>query len=384
MLNLRRFLLSVVCGLAVCAAACSDDKSNSATPTSPSCSFSLVQPTTTFGPEGGSGTVAVTAGSSCAWTATSSAAFLTISQGATGSGNGSVAFAVAANAGAERTATLAVAGTNIAITQRAATSPATTGTLTAPTPRSPIGGVAVDPGTPTLVINNAAAAGSVGTVTYRFEVSDQPTFPADPVRTFVQDGVAQGSGTTSWVVNHTLGANVLWYWHARATNGFVDDRVPGTETFTTGNPCTYTLSASTASATSAGGTGSVAVTAANTCAWTAVSNDAFITVTAGVSGTGNGTVSYNVATNSGPARTGTITIAGQTFTITQSGSTGLAVSFQLLDSGRAVEPDHGMPLPIGDGAADHVHAAIHVNRAGQQHHRVLRVDGAVTPTSRSR
>ena len=36
---------------------------------------------------------------------------------------------------------------------------------------------------------------------------------------------------------------------------------------------------------------------AGSCAWTAASNAAWITITAGASGTGNGSVSHNVAAN---------------------------------------------------------------------------------------
>jgi hypothetical protein len=58
------------------------------------------------------------------------------------------------------------------------------------------------------------------------------------------------------------------------------------------------------------------------CAWTAQSNVAWLTITAGTSGTGNGTVSYTVAANNTPdPRTGTLTIAGRTFTVTQPGTT---------------------------------------------------------------
>jgi len=47
------------------------------------------------------------------------------------------------------------------------------------------------------------------------------------------------------------------------------------------------------------------------CTWTAVSNDAWITITSGSSGTGNGTVNYTVAANgTGVIRIGTITISG--------------------------------------------------------------------------
>ena len=55
-------------------------------------------------------------------------------------------------------------------------------------------------------------------------------------------------------------------------------------------------------------------------AWTAVSSDAWITVTSGGGGAGNSMVGYSVTLNNGFARTGTITIGGQTFTITQNAS----------------------------------------------------------------
>jgi hypothetical protein len=53
------------------------------------------------------------------------------------------------------------------------------------------------------------------------------------------------------------------------------------------------------------------------CAWVATSNVPWLTITAGSSGAGNGEVIYAVAATT-IARTGTITIAGQTFTVTQS------------------------------------------------------------------
>jgi hypothetical protein len=60
----------------------------------------------------------------------------------------------------------------------------------------------------------------------------------------------------------------------------------------------------------------IAVTSA--CAWTAVSNSGFITITGGANGNGNGNVTYSVTANlSTLQRSGTMTIAGQTVTITQ-------------------------------------------------------------------
>ena len=54
------------------------------------------------------------------------------------------------------------------------------------------------------------------------------------------------------------------------------------------------------------------------CNWTAASNNGFIAVTSGASGSGNGTVTLTIASNgSGVPRVGTVTIAGLTLTITQ-------------------------------------------------------------------
>jgi hypothetical protein len=52
------------------------------------------------------------------------------------------------------------------------------------------------------------------------------------------------------------------------------------------------------------------------CNWTAVSNVSWITITSGASGTGSGTVTYSVASTTS-SRTGTMTIAGLTFTVKQ-------------------------------------------------------------------
>lgn len=85
--------------------------------------------------------------------------------------------------------------------------------------------------------------------------------------------------------------------------------------------CGFGVSSSGASLGPAGGTGSVNVTTPAGCAWTASSGAAWITLTAGASGNGNGTVSFSVAANPGTSsRTGTLTIAGQTFTVTQAAS----------------------------------------------------------------
>jgi hypothetical protein len=87
-----------------------------------------------------------------------------------------------------------------------------------------------------------------------------------------------------------------------------------------GGQCAFSINPSSASYTTAGGSGNSAVTAGATCGWTAVANASWIHVTSGASGTGNGPVGYSVDANTGPAaRNGTMTIAGKTFTVSQDG-----------------------------------------------------------------
>jgi len=81
--------------------------------------------------------------------------------------------------------------------------------------------------------------------------------------------------------------------------------------------CSYSLATNSASFGSAGGTGSVGITTGDECDWTVVNDSSWVTITSGNGGGGSGTVSYSVAANAGSARTGTMTIAGQTFTVTQ-------------------------------------------------------------------
>jgi hypothetical protein len=90
--------------------------------------------------------------------------------------------------------------------------------------------------------------------------------------------------------------------------------------------CTYSISPGNQNFSAAGGTGSVTVTTQSGCNWTATANQNFIGITSGTGGTGSGTVNYSVATNTGNARTGTITIAGQTFTVNQSGVASYSIS----------------------------------------------------------
>ena len=86
--------------------------------------------------------------------------------------------------------------------------------------------------------------------------------------------------------------------------------------------CFYSINPQAASYGGGTSTGSVQVSAPNGCVWNAITNVPWLGIQSGAVGTGNGTVTYQVADNQGPnSRVGTLTIAGNTFTVTQAGIT---------------------------------------------------------------
>ena len=88
---------------------------------------------------------------------------------------------------------------------------------------------------------------------------------------------------------------------------------------TTVATCTYSVSPVDVSMSGTGGVGSSTVMSAVGCGWSARSNASWIVITGGSSGSGAGAVYYSVDSNrTRSTRTGTIAVAGQTITITQS------------------------------------------------------------------
>ena len=85
---------------------------------------------------------------------------------------------------------------------------------------------------------------------------------------------------------------------------------------------------------SAASTGRVFGVAANV-SWTATSNASWIAIASGSPGSGEGTVTYGVATNNGSLRTGTITISGG----------GIARTFTVKQAENEIEAE----LPLGEG-----------------------------------
>lgn len=129
----------------------------------------------------------------------------------------------------------------------------------------------------------------------------------DIVGTSYDDGSAVAGTTYSYTVKA----------HNDCGDSTASDSDSGHATCT---ECTYSVSPASSTVPTSGGSESFAVTTASGCSWTAVSNRSWITITSGSNGSGNGTVSYSVSSNSSPsARTGTITAGGNSHTVSQFG-----------------------------------------------------------------
>jgi hypothetical protein len=129
---------------------------------------------------------------------------------------------------------------------------------------------------------------------------------------------SESSGTGNGTVNYSVSANTS----LSSRTGTI---IIAGQTFTVyqaGVSCTYSIFPTTQSFGASEGTESVSVSTQSGCVWTATSNETWITITSGSSGTGNGTVNYSVSANTDSSlRTGTIIIAGQTFTVAQDAPT---------------------------------------------------------------
>jgi hypothetical protein len=91
-------------------------------------------------------------------------------------------------------------------------------------------------------------------------------------------------------------------------------------TFTDADGCTYTISPSSVQAPAAGGSYTITVSTGATCGWTATTGLAWASLWV-TSGTGNGSVPFEVSANtSSSSRSGTITVAGRTVTVSQAGA----------------------------------------------------------------
>jgi uncharacterized protein (TIGR03437 family) len=160
--------------------------------------------------------------------------------------------------------------------------------------------------------------------------------------------IAGASGTGNGAVNYRATANPSTT--ASRTGTLTIAGVTHTVTQgPAGVACTYSISPTSTSVPHTGATAAVMVSAGSGCAWTASSNAAWITIRSGASGTANGTVNYQVAANTATtARTGTMTIAGQTFTVSQAAAP--AADAPSISQGGMVNAASYVPATLPAGA----------------------------------
>ena len=241
----------------------------------------------------------------CEWTAVTNVDWITVGPPTGQRGSGTINLTVSPNnSTAPRSGAVAVLGQSVTITQAGGTC---SYSLSAVQPAIPAAGGSYSAQLVTACVWTASSNASWLSV-------NPPT-----------------SGTGSSAINYTVAANTT---SADPRTGFisvgsVSPNGSANLSFSVqqaGGNCNVQLGAASAQVAAAGITSNFTVT--TPCTFTARSNVAWITVTAGPNA-----VTYNVATNSSvQARTGTITAGGAVFTIAQAGSTcNFAVSPETLD-----------------------------------------------------
>jgi hypothetical protein len=262
---------------------------------SPVCSYSLSSSSQQCDASGGTWSVNVIAPSGCSWTATTKTSWITITSGGSGIGNGTVAYAVTPNTSTrQRTGKMTIAKQTFTVTQSGA----------GPSCTYSISSASQD-------FNAAGGTGSVGVTT---QSTCNWTAASNTSWVTITSGASgSGAGSVGYNVSANTGAG-----QRTGTMTIAGQTFTVTQSAVT---CTFSISQASQSFDSKGGTGSVNVSSASGCNWTAASSTDWITITSGSSGSGNGTVNFTVASNvSTSQRAGTMTIAKQTFTVTQAGA----------------------------------------------------------------
>jgi hypothetical protein len=279
----------------------------------PSCSYSISSEGQSLPVSGGTGSVNVTTTAACAWTASSNASWITITSGGTGTGNGSLGFLVLPNVGGSRNGTLTIASHTFTVTQAAGgnnppppSPPPPSPPPTPPEPTPPPCSYSISSTSESLPVSGGTRSVNVlTTAACAWTAASHASWI-----TITSGGTGTGNGSVGFLVLPNVGGS---------RNGTL---TIASRTFTVTQaaaaPCNYSISPNNQRVGSRAGTGSVSVETASHCAWTASSNDSWITVTSGASGTGDGTVRFSyTAFNGNQDRRGSLTVAGRTAMIRQ-------------------------------------------------------------------
>jgi hypothetical protein len=286
------------------------------------CRYDVGPANQTVNPSGGAGSINIATTNDCSWSASSQASWITLTSSPSGTGNGTVSFTVAANQGDTRSSSIVIANQRADITQ--------TGIVSAPPACMP----GISP-----ISQNVAAGGGTGTVTVSATCPWTAVSSASWV-TITSGASGNGNGTVAFSVAANTGAARTGTLSIAGRAFTVSQAASSSPTPAPTPPaqCSYSISPRTDSVSAVGGSGTTDVSTTSGCGWTASSNASWITVTSGGSGNGDGRVSYLVLPNIGGARTGTLTIAGETLTVTQSA---LVCSYSISPNNQNVDAPAG-------------------------------------------
>jgi hypothetical protein len=286
--------------------------------------------------DGAARSFTVTTNSACPWTASTAASWIHITSGSSGTGSGTVAYSVDANMGGARAATIIVSGQTYTVTQDALVLPpgCTTVTVLANPPRTVGGvetlwqssGVFLTAGRPVTILGLGTwtDAGVALTAAGHPSVTVTGTnCPLSGAPLLALIGRVGTTGTPFLIGTRTTitppASGVLYL--APQDNWYTTEDNAGSLSVPVcvdpAGSCTFSLNPSSSGTIAAGGgSGSFTVSTETGCSWSAATTASWIHVTSGT-GTSSGTVTYTVDLNTGAARTGTITVGGQTYTVTQ-------------------------------------------------------------------
>ena len=264
------------------------------------CTYAVSPVELVFGAGGGSNSVTVTTASNCGWTASDDSDWITITDGASGTGNGTVRINVTANPTSTlRTGTLTAAGQSILVRQDA------------------LAPCSVD-------ITPASASYSKDAATGSFAVTApaQCAWTASPSAAWVT--ITSGSsGTGSGTVAYSVAANSSAV--ARSATISVANRTFSISQLGDTGSCDYLVEPVDVSACMVAPSLSVSVTTQAGCTWTAAAADSWITLLSGQSGAGSGVITFGLSDNYTDPRQGTVLVrwptptAGQNVRVSQAG-----------------------------------------------------------------
>ena len=294
------------------------------------CRYDVAPARHDVGGAGGEVTVILTTLEGCTWTSRSNAGWISNGAPAQGEGQATIRFTVGANTGGARTGALTIAELTVMIDQAAASEPPNP-QPPPPTPPPPSPGPPPPPAPGPTPPPPPEPPGPACTYTIKPTWYDAGRGPDDVrVQVVAPPGCAWATTTDANWVTVTEGRN-------GTGDGTVRLLIPANSgaprttivliaglafTLTQYGPqCSNAIQPTSTTIASGPANVSVAVNAAAGCTWSTISDVAWITVAQGGSGVGSGNVRLAVQANSGPSpRTGTVRIAGQTFTVVQEAS----------------------------------------------------------------